>query len=165
MSSDCAPPLACASDYRCRNLCATNADCNVYGAKGRVCAKDANGVDYCANPNEVMNGTLTAAPPMGAPDATVIEPSSSGISSSGSSSGASSGASSGSSGASSGDAGGATRATRAELRALRSSPHRLAVASELVPLSEIYENIDLVAPEGIEEPSRYPPEVKVPKRS
>jgi hypothetical protein len=33
-----------------------------------------------------------------------------------------------------------------------------------VSLSEIYENIDLVAPEGIEE-APYPPEVQIPKRS
>jgi hypothetical protein len=81
--TDCASPLACASDYRCRNLCNKDLDCNAYGISGRVCAKDANGVDYCADPNEVMNGLLTVAPPSGAPDATVIEPSSSGVGSSG----------------------------------------------------------------------------------
>ena len=42
---------------------------------------------------------------------------------------------------------------------------RLPWVDATVPLSEIYENIDLVAPEGIDEPSPYPPEVKVPKRS
>jgi Uma2 family endonuclease len=42
---------------------------------------------------------------------------------------------------------------------------RLPSVDATVPLSEIYENIDLVAPEGIEEASPYPPEVKVPKRS
>jgi hypothetical protein len=66
--SDCPAPLACASDYRCRSLCATDADCNVLGITGRVCAKDANGVDYCADPNEVMSGMITVAPPMGADD-------------------------------------------------------------------------------------------------
>lgn len=34
----------------------------------RVCAKDANGVDYCALESEVTDGTITAAPPPGAPD-------------------------------------------------------------------------------------------------
>jgi hypothetical protein len=73
--SQCPAPLACASDYRCRNLCTTSADCNVLGITGRVCAKDANGVDYCADPSEVTNGTITAPPPPGAPDGGVIEPS------------------------------------------------------------------------------------------
>src|SRR5262249_34164316 len=94
--------------YRCRNLCSSDSDCNVYGVSNRVCARDANGVDYCADPNEVMNGLLTAAPPDGAPTGTmVIEGDATMSSSSGtsSSSGASSGASRGaSSGGSSGDA-------------------------------------------------------------
>lgn len=72
--SDCPTPLACASDYRCRNLCSDSASCNVLGIKGRVCAKDANGVDYCAEPSEVKNGILIALPPPGAPDSGVIEP-------------------------------------------------------------------------------------------
>ena len=73
--SDCPSPLACASDYRCRNLCSTNDDCNVLGISGRVCAKDANGVDYCAIPAEVTNGTITAPPPPGAMTSTpVMEP-------------------------------------------------------------------------------------------
>jgi hypothetical protein len=42
---------------------------------------------------------------------------------------------------------------------------RLPSVDATVPLSEIYENIDLVAPEGIAEASPYPAEVKVPKRS
>ncbi len=62
--SDCAPPLACASDYRCRNICTADADCNVLGINGRVCAKDANGVRYCAVPPEVSDGTLVSLPPL-----------------------------------------------------------------------------------------------------
>jgi hypothetical protein len=73
--SDCPAPLACASDYRCRNLCNTAADCNVLGITGRVCAKDAEGVYYCAQPSEVSQGRLVAAPPAGAPTTTsVLEP-------------------------------------------------------------------------------------------
>ncbi len=64
--SECPSPLACAADYRCRNLCSTNDDCNVLGITDRVCAKDANGYDYCAIPSEVTNGTITAPPPPGA---------------------------------------------------------------------------------------------------
>jgi hypothetical protein len=73
--ADCPVPLACASDYRCRNLCPSPADCNVLGITGRVCAQDKNGVDYCADPNEVTNGEITIAPPLGAPTSTpVVEP-------------------------------------------------------------------------------------------
>ncbi len=73
--SDCPEPLACASDYRCRNLCKIADDCNVLGITGRVCARDANGVDYCAVPSEVTNGVITASPPSGAMTGTpVIEP-------------------------------------------------------------------------------------------
>jgi alpha-tubulin suppressor-like RCC1 family protein len=61
--SDCHPPLACASDYRCRNLCQSDADCDVLGIKGRVCATDAHGVLYCAEPSEVTGGMIVAAPP------------------------------------------------------------------------------------------------------
>jgi hypothetical protein len=64
--TDCPSPLACASDYRCRNLCDTDASCNVLGITGRLCAKDANGIHYCANAPEVMNGMIIAAPPAGA---------------------------------------------------------------------------------------------------
>jgi hypothetical protein len=74
MPSDCPSPLACASDYRCRNLCSTAADCNVLGITGRVCATDANGVHYCATAPEVTSGVLTESPPPGAPDTGVIEP-------------------------------------------------------------------------------------------
>jgi Uma2 family endonuclease len=42
---------------------------------------------------------------------------------------------------------------------------RLPSVDATVPLAEIYENLDLVAPGGIEEPSPYPPQVEVPKRS
>jgi hypothetical protein len=72
--SDCPVPLACASDYRCRNLCLSDTDCNVLGIAGRACARDMNGVDYCADPDEVTNGVLTASPPRGAPSTPVIEP-------------------------------------------------------------------------------------------
>ncbi len=72
--TDCPAPLACASDYRCRNLCMTADDCNVLGIKGRVCAKDANGVLYCADPPEVTNGTITAPPPPGHSSSPVMEP-------------------------------------------------------------------------------------------
>ncbi len=72
--AQCPVPLACASDYRCRNLCFNDADCNVLGIAGRVCARDANDVDYCADPNEVTNGVITIAPPAGAPSTPVIEP-------------------------------------------------------------------------------------------
>jgi hypothetical protein len=73
--ADCPAPLACASDYRCHNLCTTSADCNAQGITGRVCATDANGVHYCATPAEVNDsGILSDPPPPGAPDTGVIEP-------------------------------------------------------------------------------------------
>ncbi len=72
--ADCPTPLACASDYRCRNLCLSNAECNVLGILGRVCARDQNGVDYCADPGEASNGVITIAPPPGAPSTPVAEP-------------------------------------------------------------------------------------------
>ncbi len=73
--ADCPVPLACASDYRCRNLCLSDADCNVLGIVGRVCAKDGNGVDFCADPTEVSNGAIDTTPPSGAPRSTpVVEP-------------------------------------------------------------------------------------------
>jgi hypothetical protein len=73
--SDCPEPLACASDYRCRNLCFSDADCNVLGIAGRVCAPDSQGINYCAEPSEVMNDLLSVAPPVGAPLGTpVTEP-------------------------------------------------------------------------------------------
>jgi hypothetical protein len=133
--ADCSPPLACASDYRCRNLCSTSADCNVLGISGKVCAVDQNGYHYCADPADVnASGVIDEAPPAGAPDSGVIEPvldsggsssssdatmsgsggsggSGSSGSSGASSSGASSGASSGSSGASSSGSAGACSAS------------------------------------------------------
>ncbi len=72
--SDCPSPLACASDYRCRNLCFSSTDCNVLGVSGRVCAKDANGVDYCAVPSEVTGDRITASAAPGHASAPVIEP-------------------------------------------------------------------------------------------
>jgi hypothetical protein len=73
--SECPSPLACASDYRCRNLCSTSADCNVGGSSGRVCAIDANGVNYCANPPEVNAANMIVAPPPATHlDAAVTEP-------------------------------------------------------------------------------------------
>ncbi len=69
-------PLACASDYRCRNLCFSEADCNVLGITGRVCAEDAQHVDYCAEAAEVTDGVLSTSPPNGAlSNVRVIEPS------------------------------------------------------------------------------------------
>lgn len=72
--ADCPTPLACASDYRCRNLCESDADCNVLGIKGRACVKDANLVQYCADPGEYANGVLDTQPPANAPSAPVVEP-------------------------------------------------------------------------------------------
>lgn len=74
--SDCSAPLACASDYRCRNLCKTIADCNVLGITGRLCAKDSSGVLFCAEPSEVSadGTTIVAPPPAGASDAAVGGP-------------------------------------------------------------------------------------------
>ncbi len=69
--SMCTPPLACASDYRCRNTCNADGDCNVDGITGRVCATDAKGAHYCADPNAVTNGTITE-PPAGASDAASV---------------------------------------------------------------------------------------------
>lgn len=77
---DCTAPMACASDYRCRNLCMTDADCNVLGAVNKVCAQDANGVDYCASLGDVtvnaMGNQVISAPPnpLAATDAAVMEP-------------------------------------------------------------------------------------------
>jgi hypothetical protein len=72
--ADCPTPLACASDYRCRNLCESDADCNVLGIKGRACVKDANLVEYCADPGEYANGVLDTQPPANAPSVPVVEP-------------------------------------------------------------------------------------------
>jgi hypothetical protein len=72
--SDCPSPLACAADYRCRNLCASDADCDVLGVIGRACAKDAQGVDYCADVSEVRAGAIASQPPPGAPSTPVVEP-------------------------------------------------------------------------------------------
>jgi hypothetical protein len=73
--SDCPVPLACASDYRCRNLCQSASDCNVLGITGRICAADLNNVNYCADPSEVSDaGVIDLAPPAGAPTTGVIEP-------------------------------------------------------------------------------------------
>jgi hypothetical protein len=124
--SDCSAPMACASDYRCRNLCMTDADCNPAGATSfsKVCAQDANGVDYCASPSDVTieDGgvqVITEAPPMGAMVGTpVTEPMDASmvaiIAPEGglpSTSGASSGASSGGSGSTSGATGAGSGAT------------------------------------------------------
>jgi hypothetical protein len=63
--SMCTPPLACASEFRCRNICSVDGDCNVDGITGRVCATDAKGAHYCADPGAVTNGTISE-PPAGA---------------------------------------------------------------------------------------------------
>ena len=53
----------------------TSDDCNVLGITGRVCAADAKGVDYCADPWETDGGVLSVAPPTGAPvGSAVVEP-------------------------------------------------------------------------------------------
>ena len=39
----------------------------------------------------------------------------------------------------------------------------LASIDAVISLAEIYENIELVAPDGIEEASPYPPRVEVPR--
>jgi hypothetical protein len=75
LPTQCAAPLACAADYRCRNLCQSDSDCNVLGVHGRVCAKDPQGVLYCASPSEVNEaGVIDTRPPAGAPDVAVVEP-------------------------------------------------------------------------------------------
>lgn len=71
LQSECTAPLACATDYRCRNLCAYDGECNVYGIMGRVCAEDASGVRFCAEPLETRAGLLTAEPPSDAPSTPV----------------------------------------------------------------------------------------------
>jgi hypothetical protein len=66
MQSDCPAPLACASDYHCRNLCTTAAGCNVLGITGDVCATDKAGVHFCAPPSDVDGGVLADPAPPGA---------------------------------------------------------------------------------------------------
>jgi uncharacterized membrane protein YgcG len=111
--ADCPTPLACASDYRCRNLCTTASDCNVLGIMGEVCGVDSQGVHYCAAMSDTTAETadgggtiyvITEAPPTGA-SGTVVEPDGSVTVASGSSS-SSSGGSSGSSSGSGGSSGG-----------------------------------------------------------
>jgi hypothetical protein len=70
-TTDCPIFMGCASDYRCRNLCATDSDCNLAGMTNKVCAQDVNGVDYCARASDVSVGSMgtrviSAAPPPGA---------------------------------------------------------------------------------------------------
>jgi hypothetical protein len=120
-ASDCTPPLACASDYRCRNLCTDDADCNVAGATNKVCAQDANKVDYCANKDEVSvnannDQVISVAPnpaamtdaavtePVDAPMIAIVAPEGGVSGSSGASSGSSSGSASGASTGSTSDA-------------------------------------------------------------
>jgi hypothetical protein len=70
--SDCTPPLACASDYRCHDLCMTAADCNQLGISGQVCATDANGRQYCAAPSQVNSSGMLDDP--APPDANTSVP-------------------------------------------------------------------------------------------
>jgi len=56
---DCSPPLACATDYRCRNLCGKDSDCNYQGVTGRACVTDGNGILFCADLPETTAGVLT----------------------------------------------------------------------------------------------------------
>jgi hypothetical protein len=55
-SSDCAHPLACATDHRCRNLCRDDSDCNTAGVVGRACARDGNDVYFCADERDATDG-------------------------------------------------------------------------------------------------------------
>lgn len=64
--AECPAPLVCATDYRCRNECDRNADCNELGTSGRVCVRDAHGVGVCAAPVEASSGSLDAEPAPGA---------------------------------------------------------------------------------------------------
>jgi hypothetical protein len=77
--AQCPAPLACATDYRCRNLCETDADCNILGTSGRICAVDGNGVHFCADPSDVdggmSGGTIDEPPPPGHSSAQVVAPS------------------------------------------------------------------------------------------
>lgn len=75
-AASCVAPLACASDYRCRNLCTIDADCNGAGITGRICATDMLMEHYCAEPGEVSDaGIINEAPPAGAMlDAAVVPP-------------------------------------------------------------------------------------------
>jgi hypothetical protein len=70
----CLAPLECASDHRCRNTCSSASDCNVLGTNGRVCATDANGIGFCADPGDVSGGRIVAAPPAGASSLPVMAP-------------------------------------------------------------------------------------------
>ncbi len=72
--NDCPSPLACAADYRCRNLCSTDSDCNVLGISGRVCAADKNGVRYCADPPETSGGSINSTPACKSNCIPVVEP-------------------------------------------------------------------------------------------
>jgi hypothetical protein len=72
--SDCTVPLACATDYRCRNLCKSDDECNVLGVTGRACVKDANGVEFCADPGDSNGGVITAAPPKDADTTRKVDP-------------------------------------------------------------------------------------------
>jgi hypothetical protein len=127
--ADCVAPMACASDYRCRNLCTSDADCNPEGAtlgpKSNVCAQDANGVDYCASPASVSvssanTNVISAMPPQGAMTTmAVVEPSNGpmipisagAVSGSASGSGSGTGASAGSGSASGGGSGSSSGAS------------------------------------------------------
>jgi hypothetical protein len=63
---NCDPPLTCASDYRCRNACTLDRDCNIDGISGRVCATDLNGAHYCADPQvpgELNDAGVIVEPP------------------------------------------------------------------------------------------------------
>jgi predicted outer membrane repeat protein len=62
---DCPLPLACAGDYRCRNQCRGDDDCNMFGIADRRCALDDRGVSFCAEPAEVDGGVLVSEPPVG----------------------------------------------------------------------------------------------------
>jgi len=78
---ECTPPLACATDYRCRNLCEHDGDCNHLGVMGRLCVSDDNGTLFCADEPEAKNGVLTTKAAAGNRGTPVPPPTTSGGSS------------------------------------------------------------------------------------
>jgi Concanavalin A-like lectin/glucanases superfamily len=66
LQSDCPAPLACSTDFRCHNLCASDSDCNVLGVRGRICAQDSAGTQYCIDAPVTDAGPGAVAPDAGA---------------------------------------------------------------------------------------------------
>ena len=71
--ADCAPPLVCATDHRCRNRCTASRDCAAFGILGRVCANDDNDVGVCASASETDERRLSTTPAPGS-DGGRVEP-------------------------------------------------------------------------------------------